>query len=315
MLVTHFSLRTSSRFQSIFWPLGFPAKVSSNSEAVLDAAREEWGAWRQAFDDPAIELHFEVADGESALYPSKFQTQAHRFTITADAHNRASGDTRARTAEARISSTTAANAPHLVYHFLDAMAYALITSLALTPIHAGCVARDGRGVLLGGDSGAGKSSLAYACARSGWTFVSDDASPLLRRDAAVRTVLGGPHSLRFRPEARELFPELARFTPAIRGNRKLSLPIHSRDLPIATATSAHVDAVVLLRRTAGSSARLESIDKAQVLEHCAKWFYSWDPPVYAEQLAAFEVFLAGVRVFSLVYSDLDSAVKSLDDAA
>jgi len=42
------------------------------------------------------------------------------------------------------------------------------------PLHAGCVARDGRGVLLAGTSGAGKSTLTAALVADGWDFLTDD---------------------------------------------------------------------------------------------------------------------------------------------
>ncbi len=281
---------------------------------VLAAAREEWGEWQQAFDDPPIELNFCVRDEDSELTPSTFQSHANTFTIAAGPGNYAAGDTRGQTASATLTSNAASDHAYLIYHFLDAMAYSIITAAHFTPLHAGCVARDGSGVLLCGDSHSGKSTLAYGCARVGWTYVSDDASPLLRREAAGRTVLGGPHRIRLRPDARELFPELARFELKRRGNGKVSLQIPTRELPIATAARARADVIVLLHREPSGSARLQPIEKDKVREHCKKWFAHWDAEVYAEQAAAFESFLSGVRAYSLAYSDFDSAVAILNDA-
>jgi hypothetical protein len=241
------------------------------------------------------------------------------FTVTADADNVAIGDTRARKARATLRESAVDDRPYFVYHFLDAMAFQLITSLNFTPMHGSTVVRNGRGVLITGDSGEGKSSLSYACARrpekDRWTFVSDDASHLLRRCAGERLIVGAPHHIRLRPDARQLFPELATFAPAIRGNGKLSLQIPTRELPIATAPSAPVDAIILPHRVSSTHpkapARLEPISKALGREYCAQWFYHWDPPVLAEQQAAFEEMLKGTRTFSLEYSDLDAAVDEL----
>jgi len=41
-------------------------------------------------------------------------------------------------------------------------------------VHAGCVAREGRALLLLGESGAGKTTLSLALARRGWDFMGDD---------------------------------------------------------------------------------------------------------------------------------------------
>jgi hypothetical protein len=281
---------------------------------VLDAAREEWGEWQRAFDDPPVRLGFCVDDEDTELIPSTFQSHANTFSIASGPGNHASGDTRAQTASATLTRNAAADHAYVIYHFLDAMAGALITAAYFTPMHAGCIAREGAGVLLCGDSHSGKSTLAYACARAGWTFVSDDASPLLRREAEARTVLGGPHGIRLRPDARELFPELARFEVKRRGNGKVSLQIATRELPIATAARTRVDSIVLLRRASSGFARLLPIEKDQVRRHCDQWFAHWDAEVYGEQVAAFERFLSGVRVYSLEYSEFDAAVAILNDA-
>ena len=42
------------------------------------------------------------------------------------------------------------------------------------PLHAGCAAREGRGVLLAGTSGSGKSTLTAALVTDGWDFLTDD---------------------------------------------------------------------------------------------------------------------------------------------
>jgi hypothetical protein len=319
IVVTHFGLRSSCIFQATFFPFGFPVSVTSNSEQAIAVIRDEWAAWPQAFDDPPFELHFEVTEAHGPLPPSMFRSRGHLFAFAADANNFVIGDTRARTATAFLSSSVIEDRPHFIYHFLDAAAFQLITSANFTPIHGATVARNGRGVLFTGDSGAGKSSLSYACARDAgraaknrWTFVSDDASHLLRRCAASRCIVGVPHQVRLRPDAPNLFPELAAFEPKMRGTGKLSLQIPTRDLAIATEPTAFVDTIVLPKRVVGSPTRFQPIDKALVREHCAQWFYHWDPPILAEQEAAFEEMIEGVRTFSLEYSDLDVAVRLLD---
>src|SRR5260370_9733348 len=98
------------------------------------------------------------------------------------------------------------------------MGLELIVSVYVTPFHAACVARQDRGVLLCGDSGAGKSSLAYGCGRRGWAYLSDDASYLMRRCAAERLVLGHPHRVRLRPDSPRVSPELAARSPGDRGH-------------------------------------------------------------------------------------------------
>src|SRR6185437_13878064 len=88
-----------------------------------------------------------------------------------------------------VSAGAVQNAGYLRYHVLESMSYSMLDALRVVTMHAACVALDGHGVLLAGESGAGKSSLSYACARRGWTYCSDDASALVR-DAEDCVVMG-----------------------------------------------------------------------------------------------------------------------------
>lgn len=53
------------------------------------------------------------------------------------------------------------------------------------PLHAGCVAREGRGLLLAGTSGSGKSTLTAALVSDGWEFLSDDMVLLVTQAEAT----------------------------------------------------------------------------------------------------------------------------------
>lgn len=305
------SLLPRDLFQETFYPLGFPLTVASNSQAVLDAAHLEWDAWTQAFDEPPVALTFNVSPGSLPLpAESSFHAHRHQFAFVAGAQNLAVCDTNTHSGIAWITAAAAEDAAYLRYHFLEAMALELIVSLHMTPFHAACVARHGRGVLLCGDSGAGKSSLSYACARRGWTYLSDDASYLLRRRASERVVLGHAHRLRLRPDAPTLFEELSAFSPSRRGNGKMSLELPARALSIATAPCAQVDRIVILRRS-DRSALIETGPRA-AREICEPIFYWWDPRISSAQQAAFDGLLSASRVFSLEYASLDAAVDLLE---
>jgi len=298
----------------MFYPLGFPMVVSSNSDEPIRAARAEWSEWTQSFDEPPLVLHFEVLRGEAPASRSpEFHAHGHLFAFIADARNLGICDTQTRSGTAWITEAVVADVPYFVYHFLESMALELIVSLHLTPFHAACVARQGRGVLLCGDSGAGKSSLSYACARRGWNFVSDDASYLVRRRAKERLVLGHPHRVRLRPDAPRFFPELARYAPVLRGNGKIGLDLRTITLPgIATARSTQFDRIVILTRRQSVPTRLIPLKKSAARAICEPIFYWWDSQISAGQQAGFDTLLEASRVFSLEYSDLDAAIDLLE---
>lgn len=302
-----------SLLHEVFYPLGFSLHIGTNSERVLEAARTEWSPWPTPDAPlPEFKIHVRVSGASPTRPPASiFQARDQLFAIISDSANLGIGDTRTGTASAWLASTAVEDSAWLQYHFLDALAFQLITSAHLTPIHASCVSRNGRATLLAGDSHAGKSSLAYACARRGWTYLSDDSCPLLRRCAAEHVVLGTPHSLRLRPDSPRLFPELAQFPPTLRGNGKFVLQIPTFSLPIQTAPTGHAARFILLDRRDGP-ARLSRIEKPRAREQCEQHFYHWDPPIAAAQYAAFDTMLDGLEVLSLEYSNLDEAIDLLE---
>jgi hypothetical protein len=299
-------------FDATFYPLGFAVRIRTNFQRVLEAAQAEWNSWQPAFSEPPVAVQIQVSRTSTERPPASiFQAGHSTFKVISDAGNRAWGDTRKGEATATLTPGAVEDARWLQYHFLDAVVFHLITSLHLTPIHASCVARRGRATLLAGNSHAGKSSLAYACARRGWTYISDDSCPLVRRCAAERLVLGTPHSLRLRPDAPALFPELARFQTTLRGNGKYVLQIPTSSLQIETAPTAQASRFILLDRRDGP-ARLSTVIGNAVRDHCAQHFYHWDPPIARAQHAAFDTMLEGMETFSLQYSNLDEAIDLLE---
>ncbi|MBZ5604200.1 MAG: hypothetical protein LAO79_18015 [Acidobacteriia bacterium] len=295
--------------QETFYPLGFPVTIATNSQAVLDAAHVEWDSWRQVFDEPPVRFTFHVSHERSPLpETSSFHAHGHQFVFAVDANNLGICDTSTHSGVAWITTSVAEDATFFRYHLLEGMALEMLVSLHLTPFHAGCVARQGRGALLCGDSEAGKSSLSYACARRGWTYLSDDACYLLRRCASERIVLGHPHRVRLRPDAPRLFPELAGLVPIKRGNGKMSLDVRTTHLQSSPRTA--VDRIVLLRRTDRN--QLTRVDPQLARDLCEPIFYWWDPRISSEQQSSFDALLSQCEVFSLDYSNPDSALDLLE---
>ena len=170
--------------------------------------------------------------------------------------------------------------------------------------------RNGRGVLLCGDSGAGKSTLSYACARAGWTYVTDDASYMLN-NGEDRLVTGNCHQVRFRPSALKLFPELdgLEITPRAAGKPSIELP--TAPMPgITRATTAQVDYLVFLNRRASGTDQLVSYRRDAARQYLRQVLYGPDESV-AMQYAALERLLTA-EIFELRYSNLDWAVSRLE---
>jgi len=167
--------------------------------------------------------------------------------------------------------------------------------------------------MLCGDSSAGKSTLAYACARAGWTFVNDDAVYLVREDPRCFAI-GNPYSIRFRESARGLFDELNDWRPISRPNGKVGFEICTRDLEIETAPGNQIHHVVFLNRHGFEPARLIPFPKARALHLWKQFVNHGETQTRTEQIKSYERLLEAC-VWALNYCDLDSAVLRLNQLA
>lgn len=299
--------------RAAFHPLGYSIMIETNDAAVLLAAHDGFGH-RDALRDSGLPpISIGVHRGASSHRPSEPTRRQHNhlYSLVADGDNQALLDLRSGTAFVWLTETAVHDRLYLRYHFLEKVVYLLLGASVVTDIHAACVSRNGRGVLLCGDSGAGKSTLAYACARAGWGYTSDDTSYLINASATPR-VIGHAHRARFRPAARNLFPELRMFalTPRLEG--KPSIEVLTAHLPLAhTAQEADVHAVVFLRRSDGTAAHLTAMPFGTANQRLAAELFSAGE-IRAKHTASLEI-LAGVPTFELHYSNLDEGIRALDE--
>ena len=298
--------------RATFYPLGFAVDILTNDPAVLLAAQESFGHRRLRHGNTALQIRVGVsATGGDACPPEPTRREYnHLYSLTADPENHAMLDLKTCTSFVWLNRSAVKNRLYLRYNFLEKVVYLLLGASVVTDLHAACVSKNKRGILLCGDSGAGKSTLAYACARAGWTYTSDDTSYLIN-DAAKPRVIGHSHRMRFRPTAKDLFPELANYEVAPRLEGKPSLEIPSSELPVqSTAVEAGVYAIVYLNRSRSPRTRLVPLPVGTATERMRKELFS-----AGEIRAKHEKILdslSRVPTYELQYSVLDYAIYELD---
>ena len=299
--------------RGMYHPQGFSVEITTNSHEVLAAAEESWGQFQRLFSEPPIRFRIGAMKGNSEeCSPTPvFRSWLGLLSIAGNTENFAVCDIGRGYGFAWFTQATVENRPFFRYHFLEAMTWMTLDPRYITSIHGACVKLAGKTILLCGDSGAGKSSLSFACARRGWTFLSDDSTSLVR-NRKDRLVVGNPYSMLFRESSIELFPELKqqRITPRATGEMAIELATVSMP-EIATTLSSSVDYIVFLDRQKSGPPRLVPYSR----EAASSWFqqlvcYGEKEDQDARDPALRH--LLAVPVYELCYCDLDWAVNRLE---
>ena len=299
-----------------FYPLGFTLQISTNSHHVLDAAQRSWGAWKRTFPDPPVILHVGVTEesNQRELVPPICRGRGNLVSQVSDPGNFAVTDLSRAFSFCWVTQSTAQDHALFRYHFLDGLTLIMLVYRSLTAVHAACVSWDGHGMLLCGESGAGKSSLAFACARRGWTFTCDDASELVR-GRHDRVVIGNPYSMRFRENALELFLELQHERVIRRVTGDLAVELATPDFPqIKVSPEASIDYIIFLNRQASGGTSLHPFSRESALRIFEQTICYGEPPVRDAQRAALRRLLTA-DLYELTYSDLDATVARLQALA
>jgi hypothetical protein len=301
-----------------FYPHGFPVEVRTNAPEIIAAFCDMWSLFRRVFDTSPIQIEVQVVD-VPASQPDRpppattFRMMLPTLFCIADADNYSIVHLEQNRAQIVVARSTLPHKLYLRHHLLETAVGALLATHHVTPIHAACVALNGCGVMLCGDSGAGKSSLAYACARAGWTYIADDCS-LLLHGGRSRTVTGDCHHIRLRPSAAALFPEINRLkmTPRAAGKPTIQIATAARN-DIATARTARVDFMVFLNRTPDKPQTLLPYRRDVARQFMRQVVYG-SPNSLAAQYESIERLLA-VDVLELRYTGIDWAVARLKTLA
>lgn len=308
--------RVPLEYEALHFPYGFPARIRSNSPITMRAAEISCSTYRQKFDFPPLDVRVLVSDSSSPgrSEPPRFRSQGNLLTLVADAENFASLDLNTGFSFGWVTKATAEKTEYFRQCVLDVMIYCLLEVRHLVTVHAACVRRNNKGVLLAGVSGAGKSSLAYACARRGWTYVSDDASAFIR-ESHKPVIIGHPHKFRFREPVGDLFPEFCGLKSTLRAYGKPTVEVRTASLDwLKSEDESRIDCIVFLNRAefSGGSPQLIPLPLETAWQRLSFSVWSVQLPAYQERLAALERLL-DLPIYEMRYGELDPAIDMLQD--
>jgi hypothetical protein len=177
-------------------------------------------------------------------------------------------------------------------------------------LHAGCLAREGRAVVIAGTAGAGKSTLALSLARAGLDYLGDDMLFLRHSDDTVR-VLGFADAIGVTPQTAGWIPELAKLAERAPDEGFPKHLARVEDHFDVRVVSEAVPAVLVFPQIVpGRESRLEP------LAHDAAWLrlvpdvLLTEPTATQAHLAAIAALTAQVECYTLhASSDLDASAR------
>ena len=189
---------------------GAVCSLSTNCKHLLEAARNTFLPAELPPDPIDFSLRLWVDDGDRAQppWPKPYVRGLDRLVfVGVDARSSMLADLRTRRVIGRFSAAMAADTTHLKRVIFPMLLSILAGSVGLVELHASCVVKDKRGLILLGPSRSGKSTLAMALTEAGFGFLSDDRTFCsLRRNKLL--AWGLPRPLKLRREAAAWFETL-----------------------------------------------------------------------------------------------------------
>ena len=191
---------------------------------------------------------------------------------------------------------------HTRYELLEFAVFTLAVRVRkLASLHGACVGIGGRGVLLMGESGAGKSTVSLQCLLEGFEFLSEDSVFVEPRGMCA---VGVPNFLHVRSESLRWIDDrralkAIRASPVIRrrsGVRKFEIDLRRGGYRLAPAPLRIGAIVFLSARSAGKGPLLKPLTGTQLLRRVvAEQGYAAQGPSWPE----FERNLARVNGFEM----------------
>lgn len=300
------STTPSDRLAERLHPLGYPVVVETGDARAAEFARTLWGRWPQlATGEPlALSIQIDAACEPQTGKEPQFRVSPAGFGLT----GAGSAFFDAEFHELAIQVPDLRDSHFLNSALLTALDYSLFT-----PLHAAAVARDGVGLLLCGDSGAGKSTLTYACARRGWTLISDDSVHLVPGSSAAREGNGPMISslssvIHLRKPAQSLFAELKNKPLGVAPNGKTAIEISAAEAGFRTARNASIERCIFLARRPGP-AQMSPLDPGHAVQYFLKYLWQPDLRTHRRRLEHL-VQHTGASLFT--YENIEDAVEVLE---
>ena len=270
-------------FEASFPVLGVPLRVRSNAEEVLDLAAATFDAWRGLPDSLVSRVMHATLDvvvqpASAEPLPPRLEYRRHGpVCLAAGGPVLAAVLTDEREALVFVPAQ-ALGAPEWFAAHVCGQALLAVTGRRRVPLHAAAVVAGDHTLLLTGASGAGKSTMSYACAAAGFSVLAED-TVFVDLSGETPRLWGHAPQLWLAPDGVRFFPELSDAPLVLREDGRTRLRAAAATPWAPTLTTAGRVSVVLLDRSSEEPS-LTSIDGEE-----AAGFFDEDETAGVDQYA------------------------------
>jgi hypothetical protein len=239
---------------------GAGCTLRTNSPALAQILERSTIAWQGS---TACTLNVEATlDDFSPLGPPHFRGMHHVVVASFGAANVFVFDLRRRVVTAKVSQTLANDAEFWPRVLLPIAAGVFASTIGLLPLHSACLSRDGDAMLIAGESGTGKSTLAVALAQRGFDYISDDWTYLTSSNN-ILTANGTAARIKLLPDAHHHFPSLTTHATHISMNGELAYEVHADEtFGARLQQQSHPRMLIFFRRTAELASRCSPLESS-----------------------------------------------------
>lgn len=234
--------------------LGIPVRFATNDRAVMEQIEAVFGHWRD-LDSAAVsrsaglDIRIFVQEGDEGPDDEPPLTYRAPDPMRWIVHTPGSfglADLERMSGVAYVTRTLVADTARFRVCIVQFLTLIILTIEDRTPVHAAMIGRGDSALLLAGNAGTGKSTLAYASSKAGWDVMSDDAAYI---QLEPRRVWGSGTAVLLLEDVVSRFPELSSMPATMfpTGKRKMMVSANDRS-PRRWVSRA---GVCVLQRTGG----------------------------------------------------------------
>lgn len=270
-----------------FFVAGSTWALRSNSQEILQAMRETFEQFSQVDGqqraDLQLQFHVDYGAIDAPLWTKPhFRALDHMYYASYGPCDSLLVDQSRRRIVGSFSPAIARDLCYWKQIILPVLLGIASASVGVTPVHCACVAKDGSGLLLGGESGAGKSTTALALSLKGFSYLSDDCTYLSRAGTEIRA-WGLPTPVKLLPDAVNHFPDLASREPVLSLNGEWALSVDpAQTFNVERSLSCDPRRLVFLERTANSRPVIKPVTSSQAASRLVADLETM-PPIILDQ--------------------------------